>query len=211
MKINSPFNVKEIIETMEFPGFLYRIELVTGIKSNDDNYNPIEMENCYELENGEWIGNIDDARFYCIKLGLRKLQKINPEHCVCSIGFSEKEQKWYGWSHRACYGFGIGSTCKEGDCHYIPFDEEDAIKDGIRFWGGEDRLNTRALDVRTEDGAKGVDIAWEYSDTIPNEKLRGTTRTSFWRFPDTYGKGKWEATTLKEAKQMAIDFSNGVS
>lgn len=33
-----------------------------------------------------------------------------------STGFSEKEQKWYGWSHRAIYGFGIGHVCKEGDC-----------------------------------------------------------------------------------------------
>ena len=35
-----------------------------------------------------------------------------------SIGFSEKEQKWYGWSHRAIYGFGIGSKIKKGDCGY---------------------------------------------------------------------------------------------
>lgn len=35
-----------------------------------------------------------------------------------SIGFSEKEQKWYGWSHRAIYGFGIGSKVKKGDCGY---------------------------------------------------------------------------------------------
>lgn len=24
------------------------------------------------------------------------------------LGYSEKEQKWYGWSHRAVHGFGIG-------------------------------------------------------------------------------------------------------
>ena len=35
-----------------------------------------------------------------------------------SIGFSEKEQKWYGWSHRAIYGFGVGSKVKKGDCGY---------------------------------------------------------------------------------------------
>ena len=29
------------------------------------------------------------------------------------VGFSEKEQKWYGWSHRAYHGFGIGDTAKE--------------------------------------------------------------------------------------------------
>lgn len=35
---------------------------------------------------------------------------------VCSIGFNEKEQKWYGWSHRAIFGFGIGSIVEEGSC-----------------------------------------------------------------------------------------------
>lgn len=33
-----------------------------------------------------------------------------------SIGFSEKEQKWYGWSHRAIYGFGVGHVVEDGDC-----------------------------------------------------------------------------------------------
>lgn len=30
------------------------------------------------------------------------------------IGFSEKEQKWYGWSHRGFYSFGIGNIIFEG-------------------------------------------------------------------------------------------------
>ena len=34
---------------------------------------------------------------------------------VACIGFSSSEQKWYGWSHRAIYGFGIGYIAKEGD------------------------------------------------------------------------------------------------
>lgn len=32
---------------------------------------------------------------------------------VCSIGFCEAEQKWYGWSHRAICGFGIGDRIFE--------------------------------------------------------------------------------------------------
>jgi len=31
------------------------------------------------------------------------------------IGFSPKTQKWYGWSHRAIYGFAIGDSVEEGD------------------------------------------------------------------------------------------------
>lgn len=33
-----------------------------------------------------------------------------------SLGFSKEQQKWYGWSHRAIFGFGIGDVVKEGDC-----------------------------------------------------------------------------------------------
>ena len=32
-----------------------------------------------------------------------------------SIGFSEKEQKWYGWTHRGCCAFGIGD--EERECY----------------------------------------------------------------------------------------------
>lgn len=35
---------------------------------------------------------------------------------ICTIGFCEREQRWYGWSHRAMFGFGIGYVVKEGDC-----------------------------------------------------------------------------------------------
>ncbi|NCC61602.1 MAG: hypothetical protein EOM12_11815 [Verrucomicrobiae bacterium] len=66
-------------------------------------------------------------------------------HNVCCIGFSPKNNKWYGWSHRAIYGFTIGSTCEKGHCHYTP------------------------------------------------------------------EKGEWTAQTMADAKQMAIDFSKGVS
>jgi hypothetical protein len=31
------------------------------------------------------------------------------------IAFSPKNQKWYGWSHRAIYGFKIGDVVEQGD------------------------------------------------------------------------------------------------
>lgn len=37
-------------------------------------------------------------------------------HPEASIGWSEKEQKFYGWSHRAIYGFKIGDVVKKGHC-----------------------------------------------------------------------------------------------
>lgn len=54
------------------------------------------------------------------KKGKTKHKKFLDKHGIKServgLGFSEKEQKWYGWSHRAIYGFGIGSEVKDGDC-----------------------------------------------------------------------------------------------
>lgn len=32
-----------------------------------------------------------------------------------AIGFSPTRQKWYGWSHRAVAGFGVGSKVRPGD------------------------------------------------------------------------------------------------
>jgi hypothetical protein len=50
------------------------------------------------------------------KHGIKK--ETIPGNTVPSIGFSEKEQKWYGWSHRAIYGFGVGSKVKKGHAGY---------------------------------------------------------------------------------------------
>lgn len=63
---------------------------------------------------GDYIGDTKRAHRLCSVRGI-KPEKANSEHCCCSIGFCEKDQKWYGWSHRALYGFGIGDVVEEGD------------------------------------------------------------------------------------------------
>jgi len=50
---------------------------------------------------------------YLEKKGIKRVG----EGCV---GFCEKEQKWYGWSHRAIYGFGIGSKITKDSAAYKP-------------------------------------------------------------------------------------------
>lgn len=47
--------------------------------------------------------------------GIVLFQKKNKNDNTCSIGYSPSENKWYGWSHRAIYGFTIGDEVKEGD------------------------------------------------------------------------------------------------
>ncbi len=50
----------------------------------------------------------EDIEKLCKKYGITHREKTDPSHCVCSIGYSPKNKKWYGWSHRAVHGFGIG-------------------------------------------------------------------------------------------------------
>ncbi len=75
---------------------------------------PFISKTAYTLS-GDYIGRSVWAHRLVIKRGIIP-EKISPSDNVCSIGFCENEQKWYGWSHRAIYGFGVGDTVKEGDC-----------------------------------------------------------------------------------------------
>lgn len=76
----------------------------------------VEME-VYRNKNGDYV----DARQNGKRPGLVKFieeKEITPElagrtHTVCSVGKSAKDGKWYGWSHRALVGFGIGDRIFE--------------------------------------------------------------------------------------------------
>ena len=126
---------------------------------------------------------------------------------VISIGFNEKEQKWYGWSHRAIFGFGIGSKVKKGDSAYVPKNREDFKEQMLLSWKYEFRN-----DITTErETEKGFFVTWIYSNNTPNESLRLTKGEIYHQFPEKYGKGEWTAKTLNDAKEMAIDFSKSVS
>jgi hypothetical protein len=123
------------------------------------------------------------------------------------VGFSPKDGKWYGWSHRAIYGFEIGSTCEKGSCHYQAANEQDVIAQALEFWSGENHIN-----VTAEKKAEGlIHVGWTYADETPNEKIRGERSGADWHYNPEFGRGEWEAKTMEDAKQMAIDFNEGVS
>ena len=79
-----------------------------------DDEQPIVIKSTY-TPSGDYIGNPHMANFLIRKKEV-KPEKASPSHNVCSIGFCKARQEWYGWSHRAISGFGIGSIVKEGDC-----------------------------------------------------------------------------------------------
>lgn len=72
------------------------------------------MKSAYAIPGGDYIGSSKRAHRLIVKRGI-KPEKANPNHNVCSIGFSERTQKWWGWSHRAICGFGIGDVVTDED------------------------------------------------------------------------------------------------
>ena len=139
-------------------------------------------------KNGNYIGGIVES--YQLSWLTRFESGFGGKGTV-SIGFDEKEQKWYGWSHRAMFGFGIGSTVKPGDVAYQPSTRE--------LW---------AIDL-----AKFYEFP-EYEFYENNTKLRlfGNGKLSMEEdVPTEFGKGEWTAETQEDAKQMAMDFAMDVS
>ena len=132
------------------------------------------------------------------------------EELTHGVGFSPKDNKWYGWSHRAICGFEVGSTCKKGDCHYVGSSIDEQKEDAIKFWQSESHKNVRCTGIKDRDGFRYFDIKWEYSNDIPNEKLRETIGGCE-HFITPLGWGEWVAETMEDAKQMATDFNQGVS
>lgn len=74
---------------------------------------PEGFKGYYSDLDGGYVGNEDFVKTL-LKKGIVP-EKAQQDHNTCSIGFCDEEQKWYGWSHRAMYGFGIGHKCKKGD------------------------------------------------------------------------------------------------
>ena len=108
----------------------------SDIPNDDGQVYHSRMDDSYVTRVGmEDNGLID----YFIEHGIKQLFSNNGN--TACYGFSEKEQKWYGWSHRAIYGFEIGSEVKKGDCAYVPYDKDDFLEDMVRFWNDEYRGN----------------------------------------------------------------------
>lgn len=167
-----------------------------------------DMDVCLN-DSGDYIGVLKDA-LHLYKMGIKpELRDENSK--VCSVGFCDKENKWYGWSHRAIYGFGVGSEVKFGDCAYTPKDLEDARQCALNFWQDEHYENMNAVLAKDRDGKDCFNITWTYKDSVPNEDLRSKITGLRDYPPSIFGKGQWVAKTLDDARQMACDFAEGVS
>lgn len=110
------YDDKQLVSTRNYKvGYEVRRELHRYGYANKDGSPPewFEMNSAY-TPNGDYIGPSKLGYHLVGKRGIKpELRTLHSN--VCSIGFCEREQKWYGWSHRAMYGFGVGAVCSEGD------------------------------------------------------------------------------------------------
>jgi hypothetical protein len=75
-------------------------------KLDENDPHPTPMTLAYTFR-GEFIGDVKTAKDLIVKRGI-KPTKASKQHSVCSIGYSKKDKRWYGWSHRAICGFKKG-------------------------------------------------------------------------------------------------------
>ena len=201
--------MKKRITKKKIKEFLERIAYIgpSDILGDDEGIYYSKIDKSYLTRVG-----MEDNIKYLLKHGItEEIQNYHNEPgCSASIGFNPEEQKWYGWSYRALYGFTIGSEVKKGNCAYQAPNKEDFIEDYLRSWSCEEYLYMIAKED-IQEGIKGVRITWLYSHTVPNESIRGTWGERFIPFPLTWGRGEWVASNLEDAKEMACDFAEGVS
>lgn len=183
-------------------GYEIRDELAGGSEYGCKDFT---MKIAYTLS-GDYIGDTKFAYRLCKKWGIAP-EKIGPDHNICSIGFCEKDQKWFGWSHRALFGFGIGSKCKKGDCGFV----HGNVLELYASLSNDEKKKVVSVDA---DGITIEHTTYTAVPVNPDDPECYELKTSDPKI-ETYtievGRGEWIAETLEDAKQMAIDFARGVS
>ena len=100
--------VTKVLKVRKFKaGYEIRTELW------DHGEGPLEMRAAY-TPTGDYIGSPKHARYLVVKRGIVPERRTATSN-VCSIGYCKRKKKWFGWSHRAIFGFGVGYTVRNGD------------------------------------------------------------------------------------------------
>ena len=210
--------IKQVLSTRKYKaGYEIRTEVVDGEDFDGEDF---KAKNAY-TPSGDYIGPSKKAHRLCKTRGI-KPELVDNSWSVCSIGFCEKDKKWYGWSYRHIYGFGIGSICEKGDSHYVPatfkelasdchcrvdqdmcqanagseWDSPPTIQDAIAFHG-EKYCEGKKLEDMGLIPVPGTQV-------LP---VKCCSENCIFEL----GRGEWVAKTIEDAKQMAIDFTSGIS
>jgi len=111
-RAGSGITVKKIVRQRKYKhGYVIRDEYwAFNDDDPEDTWTLVERQ-AY-TPSGEYIGDSKTAYFLCKTKGIIP-RLSSPDHCVCSVGYNPVQKKWYGWSHRAIAGFGIGDMIFE--------------------------------------------------------------------------------------------------
>jgi len=184
----------------------------------------IIMRSCYSTKDGGYIGNEEFAASLCTKRGIQP--ELMEGAKVCSIGFCKKEEKWYGWSHRAIFGYGVGSTVKKGSLAYVADNPEELIDDYANFFASisQECADQHRAECQILPDRSGIRILHAPLKIPVLENIGDLEAAIDGELPDMpivdihkdavsvqkCGRGEWTAGTLKDAKQMACDFAESV-
>lgn len=221
-------NTKEHVATVveqDLTVGVFVAPIIEAIKKYDESKYFV-MHSAYSKIDGGYVGVWEDAWRYKHKFNLTQIQKAEPTNNVTSIGFNEQEQKWYGWSHRALFGFGVGSTVKMGDCAFAPSNKEELAQSCAKFWEIDNPVfeyDISKFNFLKAEQIRAIEKNKEQAKIAPAEKITANTKKiigvkisnekslRFEEYPTSWGRGAWEAKTLDEAKIMAKDFAGSVS
>ena len=99
---------------VKYPWDLARAERNADGKISLEEFEKVPTFEYFESSvDDSYIGTSDFLNFLESK-SIMYPMAVGNERVAC-IGFSPAYNKWYGWSHRAIYGFGIGDEVHEGD------------------------------------------------------------------------------------------------
>tara|TARA_B100000214_G_scaffold10058_1_gene7324 strand:- start:104793 stop:107204 length:2412 start_codon:yes stop_codon:yes gene_type:complete len=184
-------------------GYYTTVEEYVEVGENLQLGKPFTMSSAYNPE-GVYIGTPEDAKHICENMGILPMP-ISENSRVCSIGFSSKDNKWYGWSHRAMFGFKPGQSVKQGDCGFRPSNAQEAIDQARNFYSSEDREYKVRLDSENDKGFKLI-------ITSPQHDQTGHYRPEL-NFVEEVpkGQGVYTISDQTEARQAAIHFAESVS
>jgi len=218
-------DVKQINKVIRYKNHGYQLAYYT-VYGATYGCQDFDMCTAFTWPDGWYIGDKKIGYYICAKRGIKpeKIQRKELPKAVkakrllkegedetmrpCSIGFCEEENKWYGWSHRAIYGFTIGSKVVKGSCGFTPRNKQEFVEDTVNFYTDDDDTNIKYeldhLDKYTNE--KGMRLTFT---TVQDDG--GTINHDIFTTYPAWGRGEWKAKTMEDAKQMAIDFARGVS
>jgi hypothetical protein len=132
---------REVLKVRRYKaGYEVRTERITGKDAGLPDGESITLQSAY-TPTGDYIGDPRMAYRLVVKRGIAPEYRTSHSQ-TCSIGYSAKDKKWYGWSHRGICGFGIG------DKLFDPEWGDDAATDTMPF------VERGSVTIETMDQAK---------------------------------------------------------